>query len=164
MLGTVSVFLGSLVYANFGEWFIHKYVLHGLGKSKDSMWSFHWRGHHNACRKHDMIDPAYGPLDPVEDTHGPYAGLTAREKEALGLATIAVVHAPLLALSMTFVLGVWLSIIAYYYVHARSHREPGWAQKWLPWHRDHHVLKNQDQNWCVTFPLADWVMGTRKKS
>jgi hypothetical protein len=42
----------GLLYANAGEWFIHKYVLHGVGKRKGSFWDFHWREHHSACRRH----------------------------------------------------------------------------------------------------------------
>ena len=49
----------GLLYANAGEWLIHKYVLHGLGKKKKSFFSFHWSEHHRACRKHDFFDPDY---------------------------------------------------------------------------------------------------------
>ena len=32
----------------------------------------------------------------------------------------------------------------------------------LPWHYDHHMGRDQNANWCVTHPLFDNVMGTRK--
>ena len=34
-------------------------------------------------------------------------------------------------------------------------------RRWAPWHYDHHMGKNQDANWCVTFPLWDHILGTR---
>ncbi|MBK8693335.1 MAG: hypothetical protein IPN17_13835 [Deltaproteobacteria bacterium] len=34
----------ALLYSNAWEWVIHKYVLHGMGKSRESFWSFHWHG------------------------------------------------------------------------------------------------------------------------
>ncbi|MBW2687309.1 MAG: hypothetical protein JRE19_15565 [Deltaproteobacteria bacterium] len=36
----------GLLYSNAGEWFIHRYVLHGRGRNKQSVWSFHWHDHH----------------------------------------------------------------------------------------------------------------------
>ena len=30
----------GLIAANASEWLIHKYVLHGPGKKKDSFWAF----------------------------------------------------------------------------------------------------------------------------
>lgn len=35
-------------------------------------------------------------------------------------------------------------------MHRRSHLEPEWAKKRIPWHYDHHMNSNQDANWCVT--------------
>ena len=37
------------------------------------------------------------------------------------------------------------------------------ARKAIPWHYDHHMGKNQNMNWCVVHPLADLIMGTRRK-
>ena len=33
----------------------------------------------------------------------------------------------------------------------------------MPWHYDHHMGLDQDQNWCVTWPLMDHLFGTRVK-
>ncbi len=33
----------------------------------------------------------------------------------------------------------------------------------MPWHYDHHMGKDQNSNWCVTHPLFDMVLGTRKE-
>lgn len=60
-----------------------------------------------------------------------------------------------------FTAAMWLSQYNYYRVHKRSHLDPEWGYKYLPWHYDHHMAPDQDKNWCVTFPLWDYVMGTR---
>jgi hypothetical protein len=49
----------GLIYANAGEWLIHKYVLHGLGRRRSSFWSYHWHEHHRHARKLDHRDPDY---------------------------------------------------------------------------------------------------------
>jgi hypothetical protein len=146
--------LFGLAYANVGEWLVHKYMLHGLGRKKTSMWSYHWHEHHRAARKNAHIDPDY---------ERSVFQWNAQGKEALGLALIAVTHAPLFPIFPWFVATVELSAARYYYVHKRAHQDPGWARKHLPWHYDHHMGPDQDANWCVTWPWFDWVMGTRKK-
>ena len=60
-----------------------------------------------------------------------------------------------------FVAGVWYSAGNYFYTHARSHLDPEWGRKAIPWHFDHHMNTNQDANWCVTKPWFDYIMGTR---
>ena len=39
---------------HFLEWFVHKYLLHGLGKKKNSFLAFHWSGHHKESRKNNF--------------------------------------------------------------------------------------------------------------
>lgn len=142
----------GLLYANAGEWWIHKHLLHGRGKKRSSFWSFHFHEHHQASRRHDMID---------DDYHRPLSGWHAQTKEAAALLFAAAAHAPLLPVAPGFTLGVWTSIGLYYTRHKRSHLDPRWAREHLPWHYDHHLGPDQDQNWCVTFPWFDHVMGTR---
>jgi hypothetical protein len=142
----------GLAYANVGEWLIHKYVLHGLGRKKSSMWSYHWHEHHRHARKLGHLDPDY---------ERSVFAWNAQGKEALGIALIAVSHLPLFAVWPFFTATVELSALRYYVVHKRAHRDPQWAREHLPWHYDHHMGKNQDANWCVSWPWFDWVMGTR---
>lgn len=142
----------GLLYANAGEWLIHKHLLHGRGKRRDSFWSFHFHEHHRASRTHDMIDADY---------HRPLLGWHAQTKEAAALALAALAHAPLLPVAPGFTLGVWTSMALYYHRHKKAHLDPAWARQHLPWHTDHHLGPDQDQNWCVTFPWFDHVMGTR---
>jgi hypothetical protein len=144
----------GLAYSNFGEWLLHRYVLHGLGKRHGSFWGFHWYEHHQRSRRHEMVDEQY---------RGPLWSWSPQSKEVLGLAVIVVGHIPLLKWGPWFVATVWASTVLYYVVHRRAHLDPDWAREHLPWHHDHHMGKDQNANWCVTYPLFDYVMGTRRK-
>ncbi len=142
----------GLLYANAGEWLVHKYILHGLGKNKDSFWAFHWHEHHRESRKHDMFDAQY-----VRSLFG----WSAQSKEALALLLAALAHLPLFPVAPFFTGTVLYRMWAYYRIHKRAHLEPGWAKENLPWHYDHHMGRDQNANWCVTHPFFDYVMGTR---
>jgi sterol desaturase/sphingolipid hydroxylase (fatty acid hydroxylase superfamily) len=141
-----------MLYTNAGEWIVHKYLLHGLGKRKKSFWSFHWHEHHRNSRRNEHIDEAY---------KRPLFAWHAQSKEALALAAAGAAVAPLLPVAPFFTAGVWYSLVNYYRVHKRSHQDPGWARNNVPWHYDHHMGPNQDANWCVTRPWFDHIMGTR---
>jgi sterol desaturase/sphingolipid hydroxylase (fatty acid hydroxylase superfamily) len=145
-------FLAGLFYANGMEWLIHKYLLHEDGKKKGSFWRFHYSEHHKNARQNDFSDPDYSRS---------LLEWNAQSKEVLALAVGAGIHLPIFPFVPEFVSGVWFSMAYYYYVHKKSHEDPDWARKNLPWHYDHHMGKNQDANWCVTFPLFDYIMGTR---
>jgi hypothetical protein len=146
-------FVFGLLYANAGEWVIHKYMLHGLGRKKTSFWSYHWHEHHRNARRHAHRDPDY---------ERSVFAWNAQGKEALGISLLALVHLPLFPVLPFFTSAVELSALRYYRVHKRAHRDPAWAREHLPWHYDHHMGPNQDANWCVSWPWFDWVMGTRE--
>ncbi len=148
MIG-VAIGLG---YANAAEWVIHRHILHGLGKKKESFWSFHWGEHHRSCRRDGNRDAAY-EASPFE--------WNAQGKELTVLSAAAIAHLPLLGVAPLFTLTVMGSALRYYVVHRRAHLDPEWGREHLPWHYDHHMGKNQDANWCVTHPFFDHVMGTR---
>ena len=57
----VQFFLGVL-YANAGEWLVHKYILHALGKKRHSFWAYHLHEHHAVCTSNSMLDPGYQKL------------------------------------------------------------------------------------------------------
>ena len=149
----VQVFLG-LILGNLYEWLIHKYLFHGLGKKKTSPFASHWRIHHKLVRKNQYFDENYAAF-PKTLGH-PFI-------EILQLTGLALLHIPLLWVVPYMVLTLWLNAGAYFCLHRYSHINVGWGKKWLPWHYDHHMGKDQDKNWCVTFPLMDYVLGTRKK-
>ena len=145
-------FLAGMAYGNAGEWIMHKYVLHEIGRKRDSFWSFHWKDHHKNVRRNGFRDPDYDAGFKLDST------LT---KEAALLLGAAAAHLPLFPLAPGFTLGVWTPIALYFAIHTKSHLDPEWAKKYVPWHYDHHMGKDQDANWCITYPLADYVMGTR---
>lgn len=143
----------GLLYANATEWFVHKYVLHGLGRKKDSFWAFHYKDHHQAVRRNGHYDAAYEQS---------VLGWHPQGKEAFVLAAATAAHLPLLPIAPFFTGTVVYSALNYYFVHKKSHLDPEWARENLPWHYDHHMGKNQDANWCVTRPWFDQLMGTRE--
>ena len=144
----------GLAASNAGEWLIHKYLLHGLGKNKKSFWAFHWHEHHREARSHDMFDRQY-----VRSVFS----WSPQGKEALALAAGAVVLTPLFPLAPFFTGTVWYRMARYYQLHKRAHLDTEWAKVNLPWHYDHHMGKDQNSNWCVTHPWFDHVRGTRKR-
>jgi hypothetical protein len=143
----------GLASANIVEWFIHKYVLHGLGKKKGSFWSFHWADHHRASRKNSMYDPSYN--------EGFFH--SSRIRENLGVMGLMLSQVPFFWVSPWYVIGTWAYSVAYLWCHRKSHLETAWGKKWMPWHATHHLGRDQDKNWGVVATWFDWVMGTRTK-
>lgn len=143
----------GLVAANLIEWTTHKYVLHNMGKKRKSFWSYHWHEHHNNSRKHEFYDESY--------TQGFFSG--SRLKESIGILGLAALQVPFIAVAPWYVLTTFAYAGLYLWAHRKSHLDVEWGKKWLPWHYDHHMGKDQDKNWCVLFPWADWVFRTRKK-
>jgi hypothetical protein len=144
----------AVVYTNAFEWFAHKYLLHGMGKRRESFWSFHWHEHHRESRKANMFDPQYTRSVLTWSPQG---------KEALSVIVAALLHLPLFFVAPFFTSYVVLHAIRYYWLHKRAHQDQQWCKEKVPWHYDHHMGRDQNANWCVTHPWFDYVMGTRKK-
>lgn len=143
----------GMIYSNVGEWLIHKYLLHGQGRNRESMFAFHWHDHHKEARRHGMYDPGY-EAKPLE--RGP------QRSEVFGLLAIAAAHLPFVKAAPFFTATVWFNAWRYYNVHKRAHLDPAWGRENLPWHYDHHMGPDQDMNWCVTYPWFDQLVGTRQ--
>ena len=143
----------GLFYANAVEWAVHRFLLHGLGKNKSSIFSFHWSHHHKNSRRHGMYDPDYEK--PIWDVR-------SRGKEVGGILVIVGIHLPLAGVAPWFTASVCYAGLNYLYRHERSHLDVEWGKRHMRSHYDHHMGKNQDSNWCVTRPWFDWVMGTRE--
>ncbi|MCX7110806.1 MAG: sterol desaturase family protein [Proteobacteria bacterium] len=146
----IGIPLGLFV-ENVGEWVMHRYILHGLGKRPGSLWSYHWHEHHRICRQNRMIDPGYNELPLRWNTQG---------KEVLFLVVVALIHAPLISFVPGYVSGMYAALAYYYYKHRKAHLEPAWAKTHLPWHWEHHMGNNSDANWCVTWNWFDRLMKT----
>lgn len=154
MIGAILQVSAVAVYGNLLEWLVHKYVLHGWGRDKRGWFAYHWHTHHANVRFYGLVDPDYRDQLPY-----PAEQIV---KEKLGIWLLAIVHfwffrkiAPFAALAFFGYAKLYL------YCHTQSHRDATWARRWLPWHVDHHFGRNPDLNWCLTFPLWDWIMGTR---
>ena len=143
----------GLLYANAGEWFLHKHVLHGRGKRKASFFSYHWHEHHREARRSALYDKNYERF---------VFGWNAQGKEAAAVLGLALLHLPLLPVAPFFTAAVWYSAWRYHTVHKRAHLDPVWAREHVPWHADHHLGPNQHANWCVTWPFFDIIMGTNE--
>ena len=55
-MGAIFAFSLGLLYGNFVEWFVHRYLFHGLGKDYKSVFAFHLREHHIKSRKDNFFD------------------------------------------------------------------------------------------------------------
>tara|TARA_R110000824_G_scaffold171379_1_gene348882 strand:+ start:84 stop:599 length:516 start_codon:yes stop_codon:yes gene_type:complete len=148
LLIATSWILFGIVYCNGLEWVIHKHLLH---RKKSGRWGFHWK-HHGLTKKNKGEDPEYSDhwFSPME---------------LVGITTLAVLHFPLVFVLPWVYLAVLVHGATYLYIHRKTHVDIGWAKKHVPWHWDHHMgpKKAVEANWCVTFPLFDYVMRTRVK-
>jgi len=138
------MFILGILIACFLEYIIHKYVLHSLGKKKDSIWAFHWKDHHAAARKNEFYDYSYNNLNTGSHT-----------KELLSLIVLTLIVSPLIYFSLSLFLGMFSYLIAYYYLHRKCHLDPVFCKTYMPWHYEHHMGKNQDSNWNVVLPIFD---------
>ena len=154
LLGYIAGFAAGILAENAGEWTVHRYLLHGLGRRPGSVWSYHWNQHHRAARQYGMLDPDYRGSPLRWNTHG---------KEVLLLLAIALVHGSLLSTAPAYVAGVYTALGCYYLRHRKAHLDPAWARRHLPWHWDHHMGGNPNSNYCTAWPWFDWLMGTRVK-
>lgn len=144
--------LAGIVYCNALEWLVHKYVLHRLGKKKDSVWRFHW-SHHKSSRQNIFKDCRWKDLPLYED------------REFWGIVGLLIIHIPTAWVSPVFFFTLMWRAFDYYRVHKKAHDNEEWAKKHVPWHWDHHMGPKAaiEANWCVTYPLFDYIMGTRVK-
>ena len=133
----------GMLYTNFLEWSIHKYILHGLGKNKNSRFHFHMV-HHMAVSKEDYSDPTKG----IE--------------EEVALFFTGLLHLPLLWISVYFYLGAFFGGILYYGLHWVGHKFPPIGRSVFTSHYNHHTYY-PNKNWCVTYPLFDLILGSYKK-
>lgn len=152
MLLLLQAALG-FAYANVGEWIMHKYILHGLGKNRQSFWAYHLYGHHTVSSQNNMLDIGYKSLN--------LSLWNAQTKEVLVLLLIVLAHSPIFAVAPVFTGALYLSLMTYYYKHRKAHLNPVWAKRHLRWHYEHHFGVAGNANWCVTWPWFDYLMGTR---
>ena len=145
MIYVILQVLAGLIAASFIEWTVHKHILHELGKKKVSIFSFHWGHHHANARRNGFIDRSISG------------------REIVGVLSLCVLASPIWFLLPYMYYAMVVHAGTYYVLHTVAHAYPNFARKAIPWHYDHHMGKNQNMNWCVVHPLADLIMGTRRK-
>ena len=145
-------FLGIILGWLF-EWGAHKYLLHNFSKK---IFSYsHFSVHHRNCRKNNFYDADYEKFPP--------AAMSSGLKEIVLLASSLVVTLPVIFISAYIWFGLLFHALVYYFVHRKCHLDVEWGKKWVPWHYQHHMGKDQNCNWGVTNPVFDYIFGTRKK-
>jgi sterol desaturase/sphingolipid hydroxylase (fatty acid hydroxylase superfamily) len=138
-----GLFYIGFVYAQFLEWMIHKYLLHGLGKNKkNKFFAFHFYEHHRNSRNNLFID-------------------NPSLKETISIILLTILHLPVMLFSLALYGGITAGALRYYYVHRRAHIEPEWCKENYPWHYAHHMAVTQEKNWGVTTDRFDKLFGTR---
>ncbi len=133
------------MYANFLDWAIHILLHKPKGKSR---FKFHWK-HHGVARRNSNYDKDYKLKIWHNETYLTLAGI--------------VIHTPLLFVWFSFSLTAISYALIYAVLHRMTHIHVDFFKKWMPWHYEHHMGKNQNANWCVVCPLMDHIMGTRVK-
>ncbi|HLD39616.1 MAG TPA: hypothetical protein VJB13_00580 [Candidatus Nanoarchaeia archaeon] len=151
LLRAAVEYAAAKIYAPVFEVIAHKYILHGLGKNKDSEWSFHWHGHHKTVRKDGMLD---------EDYFGPILANSSAQKEIKALAGVTLLHFLLLVpFFPVFAVTTTAHAIEYYVKHYKCHTDVKYAFDHLPHHVKHHLV-DQNANWGVTSDIVDRIIGT----
>ena len=143
----ISQILAAWLYSHIFEYLAHRYVLHGHKKFKYAF-KHHFAQHHGVSRKNEMYDSNY-------------ENLISSKFELASLLLITTLHFPVYFL-FPYAYGILvMSMMSYYILHRKAHTNVDWGRKWLPWHYDHHMGKNQHLNWGVRLPIVDYVVGTR---
>ena len=138
-------FLLGIVYASFVEWFVHKYLFHRLGRKKNSVFAYHLRQHHKICLQNENKDEKIS------------------KRETFGILFLLVSNLPVYYLSPAFFYATCLYGVAFVIVHNLVHKDVALGRKLFPWHWDHH-MRTPNHNMNVVLPIADYLLGTRKKT
>ena len=134
------------LYGHIFEYIAHKHVLHNKKKFK-KVFRNHFKTHHNESRKNDMYDKNYNKL-------------VSSKFEIVSLLSILILHFPVVFILPYFYGMIVWSVMSYYLIHRLSHLNIEWGKKWLPWHYEHHMGKDQHINWGVRLPIIDKVLKT----
>tara|TARA_B100000131_G_scaffold306154_1_gene332925 strand:+ start:732 stop:1214 length:483 start_codon:yes stop_codon:yes gene_type:complete len=137
------------IYGHVLEYCAHRYLLHDH-KNFSRFFKNHFGTHHYISRKNDMYDVGYAPV-------------LSSKFEVFSLTFAAVIHLPVLLYFPYAYLTLLFSLFSYYFLHRKAHTDTSWGKRWMPWHYEHHMGKNQHMNWGVRLPLVDFVVGTYTK-
>lgn len=142
----------GIFVANGLEWYFHKVWLHEYPSQYRNSPFFTHIAHHKRARLNGFQDEGYA------ESMFKNAEMYNEKTALMGLAGAATIFLPV---APFFTAGLYYGIWNYWRVHSKSHLDPEYAKKRIPWHYDHHMTSNQNANWCVTKPWFDYIMGTR---
>jgi len=138
------LFTVGIIYANMIEYSIHRYLFHGLGKKKNSMFAFHLRGHHLISRKNNFID------------------LKISIFETIGVLFLMGTQLPVYFMAPPIFYGVVTYGVLFIILHNYMHKNSEFAERYFWWHWKHH-MQNQNKSWGVVLPLTDIITNTLEK-
>jgi len=138
---SIITFVLGVLYANVIEYIVHRYLFHGLGRKRNSIFAFHLREHHLIAKRNEFIDKKIS------------------NNEIIGIPLILAAHIPIIFFAPYFYIAASLYGIAFILVHNIIHRNPGIAQKYFWWHWNHH-MSNQNKSWAVVVPILDKIIGS----
>ena len=155
--------MGTWAYASFFEWGFHRFVMHRAVGPLRHIFKGHAQVHHGIYQGDNTY--VAGDRDPEEVTFGWWL-----------MPIVPILHIPpAIGLYLLFGLpsaaglltGVLLYQIVYEYVHFCMHVPQGrwverrWAFRWV---NDHHLQHHRKHltNLNVFFPVADFILGTRR--
>ena len=141
--------LAAWIYSHIFEYVAHRYILHNRVFFK-KQFKQHFGYHHRVARKNEMYDSGY-------------ESLISSKFEFLSLTLVSIIHFPIFLFFPYAYVVLAFSVFLYYFLHRKAHTDVSWGKKWLPWHYDHHMEKNQHLNWGVRLPIIDYIVGTRLK-
>lgn len=150
-----------IVYGSFFEWYYHRYWMHQPRTPKEA-----FRGH--TIVHHGL----YGGSDTYFVKEGQHPEHILLKPYAL--PAILLTHLPVVLLIDKFliphtaigaIVACLLYFVVYEYMHWNMHVPRGHFVErfgWFQFLRKHHHLHHRyfQKNFCVLFPLADWIMGT----
>ncbi len=141
MVGNFLFVAAGIFYANLLEYLVHRYLFHGYGKKRSSIFAFHIREHHRIARKNEFID------------------LRISRNELIGMPIAILVHSPLWFVSPVLFVTVSTYAVLFVVIHNVLHHYPGFARRFFWWHWNHH-MRNQNKSWGVVLPITDIITGT----
>lgn len=142
----------GLLVVNGVEWYAHKVWLHEYPMKNRNSPFFTHIAHHKRARLNGFNDQGYA------ESMFKNAEIYNEKTALIGLGLVSSIFVPV---TPFFAAGLYYGIYNYWRVHSKSHIDPEYAKKRIPWHYDHHMTSNQNANWCVTRPWFDYIMGTR---
>ena len=144
----LSIFLQVLIawlYGHVLEYFLHR-VMHDY-KHFPFFFKHHFSGHHKIARQNQMKDKSYINVFTKSSLF-----------EFLGLSIGLIIHLPILLIFPFAYITLVISVVQYYYLHRKSHIDVEWGKKSMPWHYNHHMGKDQHENWGVRSNVIDQLV------